>query len=824
MQPQLNDPTPVNGVTPVRIEDEMRTSYLTYAMSVIVSRALPDARDGLKPVQRRILYAMHEMGIRPTTSHRKCARIAGEVLGKYHPHGETSVYDSLVRMAQTFSLRYPLVDGQGNFGSVDGDPPAAMRYTEARLAGIAEEMLADIEQDTVNYTANFDESTEEPEVLPSQLPNLLINGSAGIAVGMATNIPPYNLSEICDAICHVIDYPDCGTTDLSRIVPGPDFPTGAIIRGKQGIMSTLTDGRGKIMMEAVAEIEDNRGRQNIVVTELPYQVNKANLVQRIADMVREKKMDGISGIRDESDRHGMRVVVEIRRDAQANVVLNHLFRRTPLRSAFNSIVLALVDGQPQILPMKRALVLFIEQREIVIRRRSEYRLQRAVDRDHIVQGLLLAMGRMDEVIDTVRASPDVETARIQLMANLSLSQPQAQAILDMQLRRLAVLERERLENEHRELAATIAGLQGLLADPAKVLTLVKEETAAIKAKFGDARRTRIFDEEIGEQADEDFVTHQDVVVTLSEKGYVKRFPRDTFRTQNRGGKGVRGMRVREDDGLLQLVIADTHDTLLLCTNRGRVYPLRVFQIPADQSRNNRGVLLVNLVQLRPGELVQAVLRTGPKLDADRVVLATRLGEVKCLKAGELVKLRPRGMPIMKLKDDDELVSVRPAEGAKDVVLVSAKGQSIRFGTDILSSKSRSAGGVPGIKLQPGDEVVGMDVVNPSDRLLVVSKRGFGKASDLSAYPTQGRNGQGVRTMRVTEKTGPVASIARVVPDTGDDELFIISAKAQVVRIGLDGVRRAGRATSGVTLWRDRQPDDSVVSVSLCPKDLVGDDE
>ena len=807
-------PTPSGGqIMPVRIQEEMRTSYLTYAMSVIVARALPDVRDGLKPVQRRILYAMEEMGIRNNTSHKKSARIVGEVLGKYHPHGESSVYDALVRMAQSFSLRYPLVDGQGNYGSVDGDPPAAMRYTEARLANIAQEMLADIDLNTVDFNTNFDDSIEEPVVLPSRLPNMLLNGATGIAVGMATNIPPHNLNEICDALIHVIDNPYCTTDDLLQLVPGPDFPTAGIIRGTSGIVEAYNTGRGRIMMEAATEIEEVRGgREWIIITELPYQVNKANLVEKIAQLVRDKRIDGISDIRDESDRHGMRVVVELRRDAQANIVLNNLYKHTTLRTSFNVIMLALVDGQPQVLPLKRCLTLFIEHRREVIRRRSEFLLKRAQDRDHIVQGLLLALDRMDEVIQIIRGSQDVEAARNNLMETLDLTQVQAQAILDMQLRRLAALERERLENEHRDLMNTIASLEELLASPEKILAEVKSETEKLKKDYGDARRTVIDPTELGGQTDEEFVTHQDMVVTLSQRGYVKRVPCDTYRTQHRGGKGVRGMTTREDDALMDLVVVDTHDTLLFFTNRGRVYPLRVFRIPGEASRTARGTLLVNLIPLSQGEQVQAILPVENPREEDLLILATRLGEVKALRRGQLSNIQNRGLIVMDLEPGDELVSVAQLGDAQDVVMISARGQAIRFSVEGLRPRSRAAGGVRGMRLLDGDTIIGMNTISPKDHLLVVSEGGYGKLTSMARYPQHSRGGQGVRTFRVTDKTGPVAA-ARVVEDLAGQEIFIISAKAQVVRINLEDVRVAGRNTSGVIVWRDREPDDFVASVA-----------
>jgi len=806
-------------ISPVKIQEEMRTSYLTYAMSVIVARALPDVRDGLKPVQRRILYAMEEMGIRANTGYKKSARIVGEVLGKYHPHGDSSVYDAMVRMAQPFSMRYPLIDGQGNYGSVDGDPPAAMRYTEARLANISQELLADIDQDTVNFRLNFDDSIEEPMVLPSRMPNMLLNGASGIAVGMATNIPPHNLSEVCKAVTYVIDHPDCTTEDLLKIIPGPDFPTAGNIRGSAGISEAYNTGRGRIVMEAATEIEEVRGgRYRIIVTELPYQVNKANLVEKIAQLVRDKRIDGISDIRDESDRHGMRVVVELRRDAQADIVLNNLYKHTTLRSSFNVIMLALVDGQPQVLPLKRALTLFIEHRQEVIKRRSEFLLKRAQDRDHIVQGLLLALNRIDEIIELIRSAQDVEAARNNLMETLDLTQVQAQAILDMQLRRLAALERERLEKEHDDLLKTIASLEELLGSPSKILSAVKTETRKVEKDYGDPRRTVIHPEEIEEQGAEQFIIHQDMMVTLSQKGYIKRVPCDTYRTQHRGGKGVRGMTTREDDALMDLVVVDTHDTLLFFSNRGRVYPLRVFNIPGESSRTARGILLINKIPLAPGEQIQAMMPVENPKDEDLLILATRKGEVKALQRGQLSNIRARGLIVMDLEPGDELVGVSQLGDSQDVVMVSAKGQAIRFSVEGLRPRSRAAGGVRGMKLTDGDMIIGANTISNKDHLLVVSEGGYGKLTPMARYRRTSRGGQGVRTFRVTDKTGPVAA-ARVVGDLADQEVFIVSAKAQIVRINLEDVRVAGRNTSGVIVWRDREPDDFVASVACFQEGL-----
>ena len=803
------------GEQPIRIEDEMRTSYLTYAMSVIVARALPDVRDGLKPVQRRILYAMHDMGIRPGSQFRKGARIVGDVLGKFHPHGDGSVYDALVRMAQDFSMRYPLIAGQGNFGSVDGDPPAAMRYTEARLAPVSDELLADIDQNTVDFAPNFDDTATEPVVLPARLPNMLLNGASGIAVGMATNIPPHNLGEVCDAIIHLIDHPEATTERLMRHITAPDFPTGAIVRGRKGIVDTYTTGRGRIIMEARAEIEEmpRSNREQIIVTELPYQVNKANLVERIAALTREKKIDGISDIRDESDRRGMRIVIELRRDAQARVVLNNLLRQTALRSSFNSIMLALVDGQPQVLPLRRCLELFIRHREEVIRRRTEYQLQRARDRDHIVQGLLLALDRIDEVIEIIRGSADVEESRNNLMQQLDLSEAQAQAILDMQLRRLAALERERLQKEHEELLQKIAELEALLNDPAKILAEIKSETRQLKKSFNNPRRTEVQEEEIGEQTPESLIPQEDAIVTLSQRGYVKRVPPNTFRQQNRGGKGVRGMTTREGDAILDLLVVDTHSTLFFFTNRGRVYPLRAFQIPGDASRTSRGTLLSNLLPLQRNEQVQAMLLIENPKDDYPLLLATRKGQIKSLKTGELTNIRQSGLIVMNLTPDDELVSVAQVGDAKDAMMVTERGQAIRFAIDDLTPRSRTAGGVRGIRLIGDDQVVAMGVVTPNSQLLVVSQRGYGKMTSTSSYRPTNRGGQGVRTFQLTEKAGPLAA-ARIVTDPERQEMLIISAKAQVVRISIEDVRETGRIAQGVILWKEREADDYVASIAV----------
>ena len=818
------------------IEDEMRESYLSYAMSVIVSRALPDVRDGLKPVQRRILYAMHDMGIRPGSQYRKSARIVGEVLGKFHPHGDGSVYDALVRMAQLFSMRAPLIDGQGNFGSIDGDPPAAMRYTEARLAAIADEMLADIDQQTVDFTDNFDDSIKEPQVLPARMPNLLVNGSSGIAVGMATNMPPHNLGEISDAVCHVIDHPNCNVDQLMEIVPAPDFPTSGRIRGVAGVRDMYATGRGRVVMEAVTEIEDmpgrNSNRQRIIVSELPYQVNKATLVEKIASLVRDKTLVGITEIRDESDRRGIRVVIELARNAQATVILNNLYKRTALRSTFNAIMLALVDGQPQELPLKDLITHFIAHREDVIRRRTEYQLGRARDRAHIVEGLLKALDAIDAIIETIRNSQDVETARNNLVQQFDLSEIQAQAILDMQLRRLAALERQRLDEEYNDLLATIARLEDLLQNPQKIRAEIKRETREAKRKHADPRRTEIIRAELEEQSIEQFIVQEDVVVTLSQRGYIKRVPINTYRNQRRGGKGVRGANNRDDDAIMQIAVVNTHEQLLFFTNKGRVYPLNVYETPNDTGRTARGTLLVNLVPLQPGEQVQTMLPAS-RGEYNRIyIFATRNGRVNALRPGQLENLRKSGLIAMKILDGDELVAVRPAQADASIVLVTEQGQALLCPVSSIPERNRNAAGVIGMKFKDEfngrDRVVALDVVSdPEDEfLLVVSEKGYGKATPLcnskgeAVYRETNRGGMGVKTFAVDQgdkPTGPVVD-AKIVSsaemnDEEGHEVFIISARGQVVRINLAEIKVVNtRQTKGVIIWRERGGDDSVVSI------------
>ena len=792
--------TSSENIRPVRIEDEMRNSYLDYAMSVIVSRALPDVRDGLKPVQRRILYAMDDLGMRAGTAYRKSARLVGDVLGKYHPHGDTAVYDALVRMAQDFSLRYPLIDGQGNFGSIDDDPPAAMRYTEARLAAIAQEMLADIDRDTVDFGVNFDDSLREPLVLPARLPNLLINGASGIAVGMATSIPPHNLREVCDAVVHLIDHPEATVDDLIKFIQGPDFPTGGIIMGREGIHSAYSSGRGRVVVRARAAIEDmaRGGRKQIVVTEIPYQVNKATLVEKIALLAKDKKVDGISDIRDESDRHGMRVVIELRREAQAEIVLNNLYKHTALQSAFSVNTLALVDGQPQVLPLKRILRHYIDFRRQVITRRAEFDLKKAQDRAHILEGLRIALNNLDAVINLIRQSADADAARQGLMQQFGLTQIQAQAILDMQLRRIAALERERIEEEYQGLLKTIAELQALLADPQKILAEIKTEIRKLRKDYGDDRRTEITGEEARSYTPEEQIQHQEMVVTITQRGYIKCMPASTYRAQHRGGRGITGMLPREADVLQHLLVADTHDTLMFFTNRGKAYSLRCFEIPPDTTRTTRGTPAVNLLSVSEGERINAVVVKTGIGEEGYILLATRMGEIKRMEFSALANIRSNGLIAMDIEDGDEVVSAWQAGEGDEVVMVSEMGMAARFPISDIRVSSRKSGGVRGMRLDPGDQVVSMDVVIPGAQLLVLSRNGFGKMTPIQAYRRTGRGVKGVKTLRVTDKTGPVA-VAHLVVDV--TEVLLVSEKGTIERVLLSEISVQGRTTQGVTIMR-----------------------
>ncbi|MCH7800878.1 MAG: DNA gyrase subunit A [Chloroflexi bacterium] len=817
--------TAFGNIKPIQIVEEMQNSYLDYAMSVIVSRALPDVRDGLKPVQRRILYAMHELGMRPGTAYKKSARLVGEVLGKYHPHGDSAVYDAMVRMAQPWSLRMPLVDGQGNFGSVDGDPPAALRYTEARLAAVAEEMLANLDQDTVDFKDNFDGSLQEPVVLPARLPNLLINGASGIAVGMATNIPPHNPSEICDAIVHLVDRPDMTIEQLMRYVKGPDFPTGATIMGREGIKNTYMTGRGQIIVRARAEIEETArsNRMQIIVSELPYQVNKSSLVEKIAHLAKDKRIDGISEIRDESDRDGMRIVIELRAGVQPMVVRNNLYKLTAMQSSFSANMLALIDGMPRVITLKVALQQFILFRQSVIRRRIEYELRRARDRAHILAGLRIAISNMDEVIRLIRASESAEAARGQLMTRFGLDERQSQAILDMQLRRLAALERERLENEYQELQKSIQGMEELLADDGKVLAEVKQETDEIKKKYGQPRRTDI-NADPHDLSRQELEAHEQIVVTLSQSGYIKRIAASTYRNQHRGGKGVVSMNKRDDDAVKHILVVDTHHKLLFFTNKGRVLSLTAYELRADMSRNTRGVPVVNVLAITDTEKISKVIAlSNEELEHDDnryLVLTTRSGRIKRVVLSSVSNIRPSGLIIMNLKPEDELVSVRLADQEDDVIIVTEQGMSIRFPVTEVPLRQRAAGGVKGMTLRGKDRVISMDVGTPDTRLLVISKLGYGKLTPLDSYRTQGRGGIGVKTFKIRTKTGVVAD-AQIIDDS--KEVYVVSEQAQVLRTNLSEIRSMGRATQGVTIFKPA-PGDFVASIEAVSNLNLDEDE
>jgi DNA gyrase subunit A len=783
-------------VRPVSITTEMRTAYLSYAMSVIVSRALPDARDGLKPVQRRILYAMYSEGLRANQRYSKCAGIVGEVLKKYHPHGDSAVYDALVRLAQTWNMRYPLIDGQGNFGSVDGDPAAAYRYTEAKLTQIAEELLFDIDKNTVDFRPNFDGEHKEPVVLPARLPNLLLNGAAGIAVGMATNIPPHNLGELCDSIIHLIDDPELTVEDLIKIMPGPDFPTAANILGVEGIQAAYSTGRGQITLRAKAHVEEaNRGAFNIVVTELPYQVNKARLQERMAELAKDRKIEGIRDVRDESDRSGMRLVIILKQDAQPKKVLNALYKHTQMQTTFGINMLALVeDGrQPKVLTLKRMLQEYIEHRREVIRRRTEFDLAKARDRAHILEGLKIALDNIDAIIRTIRESRTAESARNNLIRNFTLSERQAQAILDMQLRRLAALERKKIEDEYNEVIKLIAELEDILANPRKVLHLIQTDLREIKEKYGDARRTRIVPDVTGEVSDEDLIPDIRVLISLTSRGYIKRQNADTYRTQRRGGRGIKGMITREQDIVRHLLTCGSLDNLLFFTDRGKVYQLKAHEVP-DSSRTAKGLPLVNLISLEPGEQVTSMLAV-PEFDGEYLVMATQRGKIKRTVLREYSQVRSNGLIAIGLEEGDVLGWVRVSHGNEDILLTTARGQTIRFEQSEVRPMGRPATGVNGINLAANDRVVSMQLAEEGADLLVVTAKGFGKRTSIAEYPTKGRATGGVITIKLRSASDEVAAAA-IVRDTS--LLTFITSAGVVMRTSADEVSQLGRLTQGVT--------------------------
>ncbi len=789
-------------VKEIDISTEMRTSFLDYAMSIIVSRALPDVRDGLKPVHRRILFAMSELGMSPDKPHKKSARIVGEVIGKYHPHGDTAVYETMVRMAQDFSLRYMLVDGHGNFGSIDGDMAAAMRYTEARLSKIAMELLRDINKETIDYKPNYDGEENEPVVLPSRFPNLLVNGSSGIAVGMATNIPPHNLREVIEGIQMMIENPDITPLELMQAIKGPDFPTAGFILGREGIRQAYQTGRGSVTMRARTVIEENNNKARIIVNELPYQVNKARLVEKIAELVREKKIDGITDLRDESDRNGMRVVIELRRDVNPHVVLNNLFKHTAMQSNFGIIMLALVNGEPRVLNLREMLHYYLKHQQEVIRRRTEFDLRKAEARAHILEGLRIALDHLDQVIALIRASRTTEEAREGLITTFNLSLDQAQAILDMRLQRLTGLEREKIEAEYAELMKKIAELKAILADENLILAIISEELNEIKEKFGDERRSEIT---VGEESieDEDLIPREDVVITITHTGYIKRLPVTTYRNQKRGGRGIVGMDTKDNDFVEHLFVTNTHHYLMFFTNKGKVYRLKAYEIP-DLSRTARGTPIINLIQIEQGETVNAVIPVESFETEQYLFFATKQGVVKKTPIDDYSNIRKGGLIAINLREDDDLIGVKLTDGNQGIIMGTKLGMSIHFPEQDVRSMGRSATGVKGIHLDQEDTVIDMDVVHEDNSVLIVTTKGFGKRTPVSEYRIQSRGGKGIKTLNVTDKNGPIVGL-KVVQN--DEDLMIITASGTVIRTSMDGISMMGRNTQGVRLINIREDDE-----------------
>jgi DNA gyrase subunit A len=797
---------------PINIEDEMRRSYIDYAMSVIIGRALPDVRDGLKPVHRRILYGMHEMNLAPNRPYRKCAKIVGEVMGNYHPHGDSAIYDALVRMAQDFTMRYALIDGQGNFGSVDGDPPAAMRYTESRLARISQEMLTDIDRETVDFTPTYDESQLEPVYLPAQIPNLLVNGAAGIAVGMATNIPPHNLNEVITALIHYINQPEATLEELAALIPGPDFPTGGFIYGKSGIAQAYATGRGSIVMRARAAIEKQaRGdKEMIVITEIPYQVNKAKLIERIAELVQEKKIEGISDLRDESDREGMRIVIELRRGEQPEVILNNLYKQTPMQTNFGVIMLAIVNGQPRVLNLAEILRYFIEHRVEVVRRRTQYELRKAEERAHILEGLKKALDKIDPIIKLIRASKSPQDARQGLMKQFEFSQIQAQAILDMQLQRLTSMEREKLIEEYENLIKRIAELKEILSNDRVLKQLIIKELREVQKQYGDARRTEIVDEH-AEIKLEDLITVEDVAVTVTHSGYVKRTPVSVYRMQHRGGKGRIGMRTRDEDFVEYLFVASTHSYLLIFTNQGKVHWLKVYEIP-DVGASGKGKAIVNLINLGAEEKVTAVLPIKEFADDRFVMFVTRRGIVKKTALAAFSNPMARGIIAITVDEGDELIAAELTSGKDQIFLGTHDGKCIRFPEEDVRDMGRQARGVKGIELSDKDYLVGMTVSGDEGLILSVTENGYGKRTLVHEYRAQSRGGKGVINVKTTEKNGRVVAIMKV---DADSEIILITAQGKIIRLEASAIRAAGRSTQGVRLM-DLEAEDKVTAASLIP--------
>jgi DNA gyrase subunit A len=805
--------------TQINIEDEMRTAFLDYAMSVIIARALPDVRDGLKPVHRRVLLTLYDLNLTSDRGYRKCAKICGDVSGNYHPHGEGVVYPSLVRLAQPFAMRYPLVDGQGNYGSVDGDPPAAMRYTESRMTEICEEMLRDLEKETVDFIPNYDGTREEPVVLPATIPNLLMNGSSGIAVGMATNIPPHNLGELVDGLVAMLADPRISVEELMRLIPGPDFPTAGLIYGTDGIREAYHSGRGLITMRARALIEHSKrtSREQIIITELPYQVNKAKLVEKIAELVRDRKIEGISDLRDESDREGMRVVIELARGAQAEVVLNQLYKQTPMQSTFGVIMLALVGNQPRIMPLTELMSQFLDHRKDVVTRRTRFDLRRARERAHILEGLQIALEHLDQVIQLIRAAESPAVAREQLIATLTLSEEQAQAILDMRLQRLTALERDKILQELAELQQTIVELEGILADEARVRAIIKAELLGIKEKYGDERRTEIVEEAV-ELNIEDLIPQEDVVVTVSHGGYIKRTPARVYRSQHRGGKGIKAMETREEDFVEHFYIANTHHYILCFTNVGKIHWLKVYEIP-EGTRASRGKALVNLLQLEDGETVSAMVPVEDFTSARYVVMTTRRGLIKKTPLAAFGNPRTGGIRAISLDDGDELIAVKLTDGSQHIFLGTADGQAIQFREADVRPMGRTARGVIGIDLEEGDAVVAMEVVNPGTTMLTVCEHGYGKRTALDEYRVQGRGGKGLINIKVTERNGRVVGIKQV---TEVDELMIMTIAGNLIRLPVHELAVISRNTQGVRLI-SLNDDDAVACVATIEEEREVED-
>ena len=811
--------TDLERIRPIDLEHEMKKSFISYAMAVIITRALPDVRDGLKPVHRRILYAMHELGVTPDKPYRKCARIVGDVLGKYHPHGDSSVYGALVRLGQDFATRYPLVDGQGNFGSVDGDGAAAMRYTEARMSKINMEMLADIDKETVDFSPNFDETLMQPNVLPSRFPNLLVNGSSGIAVGMATNIPPHNLGEVIDGVVKMIENPDVTTQELMECIKGPDFPTGGIILGRKGIYDTYATGRGRIITRAKTEVEPmQNGRQRIVVTEIPYMVNKAMLVAKIAELVHDKRLEGISDIRDESDREGMRIVIELKRDVNSAVVLNYLYKHTQMQESFGAIMLALVDGEPKVLSLHQMLYHYLEHQKDVIVRRTRYDLDKAEARAHILEGLLIALDNIDEIVRIIRNSPNTVEAKTQLMERFALTDKQAQAILDMRLARLTGLERERLQEEYAELEKTIAYLRAVLADEKMVLGIIREEILAIKAKYADERRTQISLMD-GEIDPEDLIQEDSVVVTLTHFGYVKRIPRATYRSQNRGGKGIMGMTTREEDYAEQMLVTSTHDEIMFFTNRGRVYSLKGYEIP-EAGRAARGTAIVNLLQLTGGEKVTAMIPLPRESEGKYLTMATRFGLIKKTALDEFANLRKAGLIAIVLREDDELIGVELTGDDDELMLATRQGQAIRFKETDIRSMGRNSMGVKSFDLAENDEVISVARIEAGKQVLAITQNGYGKRTDVSEFRVQSRGGKGIMAMRLTDKTGLMAAQLLV---SEDEDIMLITDDGTIIRMPVSDISVIGRVSQGVRVMRVEEGS-RIVCVTATERDEDENDE